>query len=83
GQQPMIDASGRYVVAFNGEIWNFRHLRGELQTLGFEFRTRSDTEVVLHGFAAWGSELPKRLDGQFALAACDTRDATYLFARDQ
>ena len=54
GHQPMMSADGRYVIVFNGEIYNFRELRAELEALGFVFRSRSDTEVILGAASAWG-----------------------------
>ncbi|OGA17929.1 MAG: asparagine synthase (glutamine-hydrolyzing) [Betaproteobacteria bacterium RIFCSPLOWO2_02_FULL_66_14] len=83
GQQPMPSAGGRYVLVHNGEIYNFRELRAELEALGHSFATRSDTEVLLHGYAAWGPQLPARLDGMFAFAIWDCRERTLFLARDR
>jgi len=83
GAQPMASVDGRYVVAFNGEIYNYLELRAQLQGLGYHFHTSSDTEVLLHGYGAWGSGLPERLVGMFAFGLID-RDAQSLFlARDR
>jgi asparagine synthase (glutamine-hydrolysing) len=71
GRQPMQDRSGRFVVVFNGEIYNHAALRTELAALGHLFRTRSDTEVLLEAWAAWGTEAPKRFNGMFAFALLD------------
>ncbi|MCI4661245.1 MAG: asparagine synthase (glutamine-hydrolyzing) [Neomegalonema sp.] len=68
GQQPLISPDARTAIAFNGMIYNFRELRRELEESGVEFRTRSDTEVLLHGYRAWGSDLAQKLDGFFAAA---------------
>lgn len=83
GHQPMCSPDGRYTLVFNGEIYNFLALRAELEALGYAFRTRSDTEVLLHGFAAWGSALPGRLDGMFAYAIWDAREERLSAARDR
>ena len=63
GRQPMASSDNRYTILFNGEIFNFQALRAELARAGYAFTTRSDTEVLLHGYAAWGDSLPGRLDG--------------------
>ncbi len=77
--QPMRDASGDLAVVFNGEIYNFGTLRDELAAKGHVFRTRSDTEVILEGYRAWGTGVAKRLHGMFALALYDgTRDRLVL-----
>jgi asparagine synthase (glutamine-hydrolysing) len=81
--QPMHTADGRYVIAFNGEIYNYKRLRLELESRGASFRTESDTEVLLQGFAHWGPALFERLDGMFALAIYDTQSRELLLARDR
>lgn len=83
GDQPMANEDGTVQVVFNGEIYNFRALRSELEALGHRFRTRSDTEVLVHGWEAWGEALPERLDGMFAFAVWDERRGTLLVARDR
>jgi asparagine synthase (glutamine-hydrolysing) len=83
GHQPMRTADGRYAIVFNGEIYNYRELRQELLALGHVFTTQSDTEVLLHGYAAWGADLPRRLDGMFAFAVWDGRERTLFMARDR
>jgi asparagine synthase (glutamine-hydrolysing) len=84
GTQPMVyeDPQGRVVLAYNGEIYNFRELRQELQSLGHRFQTRSDTEVVLRGYLQWGEGLPKKLNGIFAFAVWDERKRQLLLVRD-
>ena len=83
GHQPMRSPDGRYTLVFNGEIYNFATLRGELEELGYRFATRSDSEVLLHGHAAWGEALPARLDGMFAYAIWDVRERRVTAARDR
>jgi len=83
GRQPMASPDARYTILYNGEIFNFRELRVELERAGYAFATRSDTEVLLHGYAAWGSSLPERLDGMFAFAIWDARNRTLFAARDR
>ncbi|RMH14474.1 MAG: asparagine synthase (glutamine-hydrolyzing), partial [Gemmatimonadetes bacterium] len=83
GDQPMADGEGRFFVVFNGEIYNFLDLRRELEARGHRFRTRSDTEVILHGYAEWGEAVVTRLDGMFAFALYDTLEQRLLLARDR
>lgn len=82
GAQPMVSADGRYVVTFNGEIYNYRSLRRDLERDGTVFRTQSDTEVLLHLYARFGIGMFSRLRGMFALAVWDTQSRTLLLARD-
>lgn len=82
GHQPMGDVSGSVWVAFNGEIYNFPELRQELEGLGHAFRTRSDTEVIIHGYKQWGADVLKRLNGMFGLAIWDARQRRLTLARD-
>lgn len=80
--QPMVSACGRYVIVLNGEIYNFRELRREFEARGRPFRTTSDTEVVLEGFACLGEALLPRLRGMFAFAIWDRLAAKAFLARD-
>ena len=83
GRQPMSDATGRYWIVFNGEIYNFRQLRAELMTAGRRFRTRSDTEVILHAYAVHGEACVERLAGMFAFAIWDDAERRLFLARDR
>lgn len=81
--QPMLTADGAMCIAFNGEIYNYIELREELTRLGHEFRTRSDTEVLLHALREWGEAALQRLNGMFAFALWDERSRRMLVARDR
>jgi len=81
--QPMRDASGRYLIVFNGEIYNFAELRRELEVKGHGFNTHSDSEVLLEAIKAWGPAALERVVGMFALALWDTQRQTLLLARDR
>jgi asparagine synthase (glutamine-hydrolysing) len=83
GHQPMISADHRYVLSYNGEIYNFRELRSELEAAGYWFRSRTDSEVVLNALAAWGTKALDRFNGMFALALWDRKEHTLLLARDR
>lgn len=84
GHQPMVSADGRWVIAFNGEIYNHRELRAELERAGVGFRSSSDTEVMLEGFARWGVPATlQRLAGMFALALWDRQRRELVLARDR
>ena len=83
GAQPMLSADGRIAVVFNGMIYNFRELRRELEAAGAVFATDSDTEVLIHGWLAWGPEMLARLNGMFAFALYDARSASLFLARDR
>lgn len=83
GDQPMVTEDGALAITYNGEIYNWLELRDELASLGQRFRTRSDTEVLLEAWRAWGSAALDRLNGQFAFAIYDTRTGTVSLARDR
>jgi asparagine synthase (glutamine-hydrolysing) len=84
GAQPMWSANGRFIISFNGEIYNFRELRERLHAGGAAFRGTSDTEVLLAGFEAWGvSATLREATGMFALAVWDLRDQELSLARDR
>jgi len=80
--QPMIDDTSGVVLAYNGELYNFRALRDELRALGHVFRSSGDTEVVLRSYLEWGTDCFRRLAGMFALALWDPRSRTLQVARD-
>src|SRR6185503_3200404 len=83
GHQPMHSADGRYVLAFNGEIYNFRDLRRQLEGTGHVFRTTSDTEVLLQWLGCKWRDGLADLNGMFALALWDRRERRLLLARDR
>ena len=83
GHQPMISADHRFVLSYNGEIYNYQELRAELEAEGFWFRSKTDSEVVLHALAHWGTDVLLRFNGMFALALWDRKAKTLLLARDR
>ena len=83
GQQPFLNPARDVALVFNGEIYNYRALRDELVALGHVFRTKSDTEVVLQAWVAWGPDCVRRLRGMFAFGIWDRRQQTLFLARDQ
>jgi asparagine synthase (glutamine-hydrolysing) len=83
GDQPLGNEDGTIQVVFNGEIYNFAELRAELTALGHQFRTSSDTEVIAHGYEAWGERCVERFRGMFAFALWDARAGRLLLARDR
>ena len=83
GHQPMESSCGRYVIVYNGEIYNFKELRIELEAKGYLFRSETDTEVVLYSLAEWGSDALLKFNGMFALAFWDRKEKSLLLARDR
>ncbi len=83
GQQPLFNEDGSVVVIFNGEIYNYQQLIPELQALGHVFHTKSDTEVIVHAWEAWGADCVKRFRGMFAFALWDRNQQTFFMARDR
>jgi asparagine synthase (glutamine-hydrolysing) len=81
--QPMVSGNGRFVITYNGEIYNFKELRKKLVSLGYHFRSSSDTEVVIEAFAEWGASAVERFNGMFALAVWDRKERRLLLARDR
>ena len=83
GQQPLADNSGRFWIVFNGEIFNYKELREELQNKGLRFKTESDTEVLVQLYAIHGKECLTKLNGQFAIAIWDRENQELFLARDR
>ena len=83
GDQPIANEDQSLWIVFNGEIYNYRELAGQLQQQGHRFRTKSDTETVLHAYEEYGTATPQQLKGMFAFAIFDTRDRSLFLARDR
>jgi asparagine synthase (glutamine-hydrolysing) len=82
GHQPMSNSDGTVWIIFNGEIYNYKELRAELQSKGHQFRTNSDTEVIIHGYEEWGADVFNHLNGMFGLAIWDVQKERLILARD-
>ena len=83
GHQPMISSDHRYILSYNGEIYNFRELRIELEAKGYWFRSKTDSEVVLHAYSEWGKDALLKFNGMFALAIWDRKEKVLFLARDR
>src|SRR5215470_9574286 len=83
GHQPMSNEDETVWTVFNGEIYNFQDLRQQLIASGHRFRSRTDTETIVHGYEQWGEEVISRLHGMFALAIWDSRQRRLVLARDR
>ncbi len=83
GRQPMTTLDGRYTIAFNGEVYNYRDIRRELEAAGYRMRSGSDTEVILQAYDRWGPAAVERLRGMFAFAIWDARERRLFLARDR
>lgn len=83
GHQPMMTRDGNYVISYSGEVFNFQELRIELEALGHHFHSRTDTEVVLNAYAAWGASAVQRFNGMFAFAIWDRKRRQLFLARDR
>jgi asparagine synthase (glutamine-hydrolysing) len=83
GQQPLYNEDRSICIVYNGEVYNYQELIGELTKLGHRFRTRSDTEAIVHAWEAWGEECVDRLRGMFAFALWDRNSETLFLARDR
>lgn len=83
GHQPMQTRDGRFFITYNGEIYNFQELRIELESLGYQFHSRTDSEVVLNAYAQWGAKSIEKFNGMFALAIWDKKEKKLFIARDR
>lgn len=83
GTQPIYNEDGSVCIIYNGETYNFAELRKELETLGHRFVSKTDTEVVVHGYEQWGTDVLKKMNGQFALCIFDRRHRRLVLARDR
>ena len=83
GQQPLFNEDDSVVIVFNGEIYNYRSLMAELKAAGHTFKTRSDTETVIHAWEQWGEDCVHHLRGMFAFAIWDRNQQTFFMARDR
>ncbi|OGJ87093.1 MAG: asparagine synthase (glutamine-hydrolyzing) [Candidatus Raymondbacteria bacterium RifOxyA12_full_50_37] len=83
GHQPMVSQDGQYAIVYNGEVYNFQELKAELESMGFVFNSRTDTEVVLNAYIAWGEKALTRFNGMFAFAIWDKKKQELFLARDR
>jgi len=83
GYQPMQTTDGRYVIAYNGEVYNFQEIRLELESRGYQFHSKTDSEVVLNAFAEWGTGCLERFNGMFAFSIWDKKELRLTLARDR
>ena len=83
GQQPLSNEDGNLWIVYNGEIFNYLELRVELEALGHRFRTKSDTEVVVHAWEQWGEQAFERMNGQWAVAIWDRKRRALMLSRDR
>lgn len=83
GKQPMWSADKKYAIVFNGEIYNFKHIKKELESEGFKFFTSTDTEVLLNSYIRWGEKCVEHINGMFAFAVFDIENSQIFLARDR
>lgn len=83
GHQPMISSDHRYILTYNGEIYNYREIRTELEAAGYWFRSKTDSEVVLYAYSHWGKDALMKFNGMFALAIWDRKEKSLFLARDR
>ena len=82
GHQPMLYQQNRYIITYNGELYNYLLLKADLKAMGFQFNTQSDTEVLLAAYTAWGTAAFEKLEGMFAFAIYDRQLGTVVMVRD-
>ncbi len=82
GHQPMLTQDGQKALVYNGEVYNFQELRAELESHGHQFRSRTDSEVILHAYFEWGPKCVERFNGMFAFAIWDKTRQELFLARD-
>ena len=82
GHQPMLSHDGRYVIVFNGEIYNYCEIRNELEKENYPFQSHTDTEVILAAYQRWGSNCLSKFNGMFAFMLADLKERTVFIARD-
>ena len=83
GHQPMANETGDVIITYNGETYNFQKLRVQLEAMGHQFHSQSDTEVVVHAYEVWGEDCVKHFNGMFAFAIWDARRRCLFLARDR
>jgi asparagine synthase (glutamine-hydrolysing) len=83
GKQPMANEKGDLMIAYNGEVYNFQELRGELKAAGHKFRSKTDTEVIVHAYEQWGEKCLDRFNGMFAFGIWDAKKKKFFLARDR
>ena len=83
GHQPMQTADGNFAIVFNGEIYNFQEIRSELEGLGYRFKSKTDTEVLLYSYVEWQEKCLQKFNGMFAFAILNTRNGELIIARDR
>ena len=81
--QPFVSSDGRYIMSYNGEVYNYAHLRRELINRGYSFKSTSDSEVVLYSYVEWGSKCLDKFNGMFALSIFDQKTQELFIARDR
>jgi len=83
GHQPMVTRDGQFAISYNGEVYNFQEIRAQLQSLGHQFHSRSDSEVILYAYSQWGPQCVERFNGMFAFAIWDKKRQELFLARDR